>query len=62
MQGKHSRNSSISMTFRMRIWLRLVVCKIYFYVHSIAEPYAFMYMYIDNLYVTQSLTEHQILL
>ena len=51
MQGKHSRNSSISMTFRMRIWLRLV-CKIYFYVHSIAEPYAFMYMYIVRHPVT----------
>ena len=52
MQGKHSRNSSISMTFRMRIWLRLV-CKIYFYVHTIAEPYAFMYMYIVHHPVTR---------
>ena len=43
------------MTFRMRIWLRLV-CRFYFYVHAIAEPYVFMYVY----YVTQSLTEHQI--
>ena len=54
MQGKHSKNSSNSTTFRMRIWLRLVH-RFYFRVYSIAEPYIFMYMYMYVYYVTHSL-------
>ena len=54
MQGKHSKNSSNSMTFKRRTWLIWIRLVHRFY-YAIAEPYVFMYVY-----VTQSLTEHQI--
>ena len=51
MQGKHSKNSSNSMTFKMRIWLIWIRLVHRFY-YAIAEPYVFMYVY---MYLTQSL-------
>ena len=54
MQGKHSKNSSSSMTFKMRIWL-IWIRLVHGFYYATAEPNVFMYVC-----VTRSLTKHQI--